>query len=47
MTNLIEKGYGDRVKHFIRVLDSENRAWKTEKQYVKPKKIELTKNTVL
>ena len=47
LTNLIEKGYGDRVKHFIRVLDSENRAWKTEKQYVKPKKIELTKNTVL
>ena len=44
--NIIEEGYGSRVKHFIKVLDSEGKAWKAEKT-VKREKVELTKDTIL
>ena len=29
--NIIEEGYGSRLKHFIRVLDSEGKAWEVKK----------------
>lgn len=45
--NIIEEGYGSRVKHFIRVLDSQDRAWKTEDKLVKREKVEITKDTIL
>ncbi len=44
--NIIEEGYGSRVKHFIKVLDSEGKAWKSEK-VVKREKVELTEDTIL
>ncbi|WP_282923597.1 class II fructose-bisphosphate aldolase [Mediterraneibacter massiliensis] len=44
--NIIEEGYGSRLKHFIRVLDSEGKAWKVKKM-IKREKIELTKETIL
>ncbi|MDO4261517.1 MAG: class II fructose-bisphosphate aldolase [Eubacteriales bacterium] len=44
--NIIEKGYGSRLKHFIKILDSEGKAWKAEK-VVKREKVELTEDTIL
>ena len=44
--NIIEEGYGSRLKHFIRVLDSEGKAWEVKKM-IKREKIELTKETIL
>lgn len=44
--NIIEEGYGSRVKHFIKVLGSEGKAWKSEKT-VKREKVELTEDTIL
>lgn len=44
--NIIEEGYGTRLKHFIDVLDSKDKAWKVEK-YVKREKVELDDNTIL
>lgn len=44
--NIIEEGYGSRVKHFIKVLDSEGKAWKSER-VVKREKVELTEDTIL
>lgn len=44
--NIIEDGYGTRLKHFIEVLDSKDKAWKVER-YVKREKAELDDNTIL
>lgn len=44
--NIIEEGYGSRLKHFIRVLDSEGKAWEVKK-IIKREKVELTKETIL
>lgn len=44
--NIIEEGYGSRVKHFIEVLGSKEKAWKPEK-VVKREKAVLTENTIL
>ena len=44
--NIIEEGYGSRLKHFIRVLDSEGKAWEVKKM-IKREKTELTKETIL
>lgn len=44
--NIIEEGYGSRVKHFIEVLGSKEKAWKPEKA-VKREKAALTENTIL
>lgn len=44
--NIIEEGYGSRLKHFIRVLDSEGKAWEVKK-IIKREKVELTEETIL
>lgn len=44
--NIIEEGYGSRLKHFIKVLDSAEKAWMPEKT-AKRSKIELTPDTIL
>lgn len=44
--NIIEEGYGRRLKHFIEVLDSKGKAWEV-KQCVKREKVELTEDTIL
>lgn len=44
--NIIEEGYGTRLKHFITVLGSEGKAWEV-KRTVKRKKVEITEDTIL
>ncbi len=47
LANIIEEGYGTRLKHFIKILDSEGKAWKAEVKNEKREKVELTKDTIL
>lgn len=47
LANIIEDGYGTRLKHFIKILDSEGKAWKAEAKNGKREKVELTKDTIL
>ena len=44
--NIIEEGYGSRLKHFITILGSEGMAWKADNT-VRRKKVEITENTIL
>lgn len=44
--NIIEEGYGTRLKHFITVLGSEGKAWEVKK-VIKREKVEITEDTIL
>lgn len=44
--NIIEEGYGLRLKHFITILGSEGMAWEADNT-VRRKKVEITENTIL
>lgn len=44
--NIIEEGYGSRLKHFMEVLDSKNRAFEC-KRMNKREKMKLSKDTIL